>query len=766
MLNISDELKLIYKNDQFPYLDSVVPKELIIYFPELDLTIETDQIVDDSFSLSESLCSTDEITLGACEAAKIKFTLADVNQDLTGKEFTITQTVNEIYSMPLGTFTVDSCKKQDDLRFKEITAYNSMKKTDVNVADWYNGLEFPISAKDMRESLLTYLGMDFEEQDLPNDDIMIEKTISPSSLIGREVLKCLCELAGGFGQINRENKFHVKRLSTMGLYPSETLYPSEDLFPAESGEFLTAGYRETRYEEYIVEPITKLQIHQDDEDEGVVVGSGDNTYTITGNFLLYGKSAEELETIAHNILLQVANKFYRPHTTQLIGLPYMEVGDTITIITSNDAIETFIFQRTLTGIQALQDEYTATGSQKRTNKASLSTQVEQLKGKTLRIQKDVEGVQVEVEDVEQRLIGELNVLAGQVVLKVDANGNIAAVELDADPEEGTSIKLKADNIELEGLVTANARFKILTDGSMEAVNGKFSGNITGGTISGVVFRSNFDELDPNEAYMLLDSGFLKFFADGGREFIRMSHSGVIGMTGGYDGDLRTLKILPSSSSVECDQLITNYLNGYIPITSQNIGGQSVAYATTAGNASNADYATISGSTTYATRLGTTNAYTYMSVNNNFRPSSDLLGSCGTSEGRFTSVYAQNGAIITSDARKKTNISALSDKYLQFARKLLKLPRTYKMTDGQSGRTHIGFIAQDVEEIMTECGITDMEFAGLIKSPVYANKLLNDDGNETDEYDTTSEIIDYKYWLRYDEFIPLIFALLDEILNND
>ena len=36
-----------------------------------------------------------------------------------------------------------------------------------------------------------------------------------------------------------------------------------------------------------------------------------------------------------------------------------------------------------------------------------------------------------------------------------------------------NIKLKAKNISLEGLVTANNNFKILTDGSIEATNGKF-----------------------------------------------------------------------------------------------------------------------------------------------------------------------------------------------------------------------------------------------------------------------------------------------------
>ena len=46
------------------------------------------------------------------------------------------------------------------------------------------------------------------------------------------------------------------------------------------------------------------------------------------------------------------------------------------------------------------------------------------------------------------------------------------------------IKILANKIKLEGIVTANGNFKILEDGSMESVNGKFSGTVTGTEING------------------------------------------------------------------------------------------------------------------------------------------------------------------------------------------------------------------------------------------------------------------------------------------
>lgn len=73
----------------------------------------------------------------------------------------------------------------------------------------------------------------------------------------------------------------------------------------------------------------------------------------------------------------------------------------------------------------------------------------------------------------------------------DGEGNIGLIgvsveETGADGTTKTVIKLTADNIQLEGLVTANGNFKILEDGSIETTNGKFTGevNATSGKIGG------------------------------------------------------------------------------------------------------------------------------------------------------------------------------------------------------------------------------------------------------------------------------------------
>lgn len=73
----------------------------------------------------------------------------------------------------------------------------------------------------------------------------------------------------------------------------------------------------------------------------------------------------------------------------------------------------------------------------------------------------------------------------------DANGKLALIgvgveETDAEGNKKTVIKLTADNIKLEGLVTANGYFMVKEDGSIETVNGTFRGHVyaEGGAIGG------------------------------------------------------------------------------------------------------------------------------------------------------------------------------------------------------------------------------------------------------------------------------------------
>lgn len=118
------------------------------------------------------------------------------------------------------------------------------------------------------------------------------------------------------------------------------------------------------------------------------------------------------------------------------------------------------------------------------------------------------------------------------------------------------VKIKADSIRLEGLVTANGNFKILADGSIETVNGKFSGEITAdkGTIGGFLITSNSISAEggyTGGSYGGVDPSSSKFF-------LYSSGSGFLGYSDKYHWVGIGLDVMPIGSMVGgCQLRITN-----------------------------------------------------------------------------------------------------------------------------------------------------------------------------------------------------------------
>ena len=156
------------------------------------------------------------------------------------------------------------------------------------------------------------------------------------------------------------------------------------------------------------------------------------------------------------------------------------------------------------------------------------------------------------------------------------------------------------------------------------------------------------------------------------------------------------------------------------------------------------------------------------ADSNFKLRPNSNGSVALEDGtiRWGQIYSTNSSISTSDKNYKKNIKSLKDdeRFYQLFKKLI--PVSYLFIDGSSGRTHIGFISQDVENAMLDVGLTDLDFAGFCKDvkmketekkDEYGNtifeKNLDKDGNEQ-----------YVYSLRYEEFIA-INAMVIQRLDN-
>lgn len=456
---------------------------------EVKITWDTGEIgnIDlhsENITLTESLCSDEELRFGACEASELKFRISNVFEPLKGKKLSFSSFFTGHADVPFqfGEFTVESDTKSADRKYRDITAYDKMYDIiNAEVSSWYNSLTFPLTLKAFRDSFCAYVGVEQEDISLINDDMTVEKIIDPQELPGKTVIEAICEINGRFGHITRKGKFRYVLLKQMieGLYPSDILYPADDLYPADpvgTTEVPRSNYISCQYEDFVVQHIDKLQIRQEENDIGAISGTGNNCYIIEDNFLVYGKSAEELQTIADNVLSVIGGVWYRPAQVEARGNPCLEVGDGILLYTSQETIYTYILSRTLKGIQALRDSYTAEGEEYRTGQANgLMRSIIQLKGKTNVLTRTVEETRLEMKDIEQGLSTEIKVTAeglqAEVKRATEAEGNMSAqISVNAQQiltkvsknnivseinQTAESIKIKAERIDLVGIVNAD-----------------------------------------------------------------------------------------------------------------------------------------------------------------------------------------------------------------------------------------------------------------------------------------------------------------------
>lgn len=129
------------------------------------------------------------------------------------------------------------------------------------------------------------------------------------------------------------------------------------------------------------------------------------------------------------------------------------------------------------------------------------------------------------------------------------------------------------------------------------------------------------------------------------------------------------------------------------------------------------------------------------MNDHVYPSDPEAYNCGNNNYPWAVVSAVDvyvdGTAVTSDRNKKHDIFYVLDAYDALFDALRAVG--YKLNNGKSDRVHIGMIAQDVEEALLLCGLTNQDFAAVVRE-------IAEDGTE-------------RYFLRYMEFIGL---LIDQV----
>ena len=452
------------------FLKDSVDKQLSIVTDDGQIHITNNELHQEQVELTESLCSESELTFGSCEAGMVKFTVSNIFSGLKDKWITIQMVLagNTANPFQIGRYKVYSDTPEADRTKRDIVAYDTLyDMINADVAEWYNTLlpdkDSTTTMKAFRNSFFGHFGIEQADIQLVNDGVKVEKTVEPEELSGATVLNCICEINGCFGHIGRDGRFHYIYLEQeiQGLYPRNDLYPADDLYPREPKSMRIGKnlYISARYEDFLVKSIDKLQIRKEEDDIGVIVGSGTNAYVIQDNFLVYGKGNEELTGIANNIYEKIRGIIYRPFSADCKGNLCIEVGDAVRLPTRYEIIESYVLKRTLKGIQALRDDYEAAGEEYRSTQVnSVHKSIIQLKGKTNVLTRTIEETNSKIVDVESGLSSEIKQTATDIRAEVKntVDGLSSSIEQTAESITSEVKRAKQSEEELSSKITQTA----------------------------------------------------------------------------------------------------------------------------------------------------------------------------------------------------------------------------------------------------------------------------------------------------------------------
>lgn len=387
MIPVSTKIKAAFQSDS-------MPKTYYIVFSNSDLgidRIDNTKLLSDSITLTEPLCSEEQLHYGRCESATFEFEMYKELKSLRGEIFDVYLVLGDYYEeediFKVGRYIVDEDTLSDDRNSKSITAYDIMYILNgLDITYWCWTLQFPLTIKQLRDSLMEYVGQAQAEKTLVNDDIVLginPFTENDYEISFEKIMTAICEWNGVFGHINREGLFDYINLTYTDneeTYPSTSLFPSKNTFPKSirGTNYMINPHlikSDIKWSSYMCKTIDAVQVrkrngypileyHIPDKETNT------NVYVIQDNWLVDAMDENQLRLATENFSNYISKVSYMPVDANVKMDLSMEVGDAITLTsTEGNRIPTYILSRTMKGITCAFDNFVATGYEEFINDA-------------------------------------------------------------------------------------------------------------------------------------------------------------------------------------------------------------------------------------------------------------------------------------------------------------------------------------------------------------------------------------------------------------
>ncbi|GEM_PF-1992995 len=373
----------------------------------------TDDDIQGKVEIQETCTNSEDIKIGSCIASILKFNLTNKGQNIDFLNNDISVQVGikipstcEFEFVPMGIFTFDNIDDKDERVFK-ITARDRMKLFDKDCTEFLKTRAYPITLWTLTQQLSNYVGVELENTSIVNGNYAIEENFSVENITGQQILSWIGEVSASFINFNRYGKLVFKTFTSITNNVTDKDYINIDIA------------------KYTVPQITRLQIAVQENDLGVIVGSGNITYSIINNPLLYTKSGEQIIQVANNILAQLQIlPSYAPVKAYGKGNPAIETGDIFKINTlKGQQINVFVMDRKFVYQKSFRDTYQSFGTSAVGEKRIVQSSTLQLKGKMNILTRTLEENRLKVADLETgyneivQTVDELSIEVAEIDLK-------------------------------------------------------------------------------------------------------------------------------------------------------------------------------------------------------------------------------------------------------------------------------------------------------------------------------------------------------------
>jgi len=762
-----------------------------------------------SMHLEEILCD-GELELGACNANKFEVEVYGLTHDVSGYAIEVYNDYDPNNPEYLFVGKIDSSETDKYNMYRDIVAYDAMYwARNEEVGEWWKDFwtdhEWTY-LRDLRNSLCEFVGISVATGQICYNDTVIvydaDAGVPPAThvplvtssndffltssgdnflvilpidatttapLITQikfgALLRMICELQACCPNINRLGQMEFVTIGVTG-----TSHNIDQAYDTNNAEF----------QDYTTDTPTGFNVYDTSEELAQRVpdtSANTNPYAISGNVFLLSATAEQISNILSPLIPAIRTIVYRPATIPMIVSDLsIRLGNAVSSTHRGVRSTHFVLAQELSGSSLVDQTITSPAYGKKLNdKASSINDIIAQGLKFSQIKQDIDGISLRVGEV------------------VDASGNIRAAEIMlAINDDGSTIKISADHIDLTGYVTVSD----LSGTGTTKINGS---NITTGAITikdngnNVIFSADATNKSvtiggnsvsiggwtvqddymgvtgtPQSTFFLCESGKTAYvpsvsaykncvFYSGGNFAVDTSGAlyassahitGEVTATSGTIGGCTIVNGVLQVSNANVDTISANKIidgtcGAEVTFSKLSVTGGSIYYTDEVSRYVRiskdkieflqGNYGFMVVPTSNPSTLSITGFATSVSFSIGSNTGLEIHTVSGAARGDLTgSWYLNNSSILTSsDRNKKNTITYNYAEYDEFFDSLR--PALFKYNDGTSGRLHTGFIAQDVEEALSKGGISTQNFAGLA--------TCNDGGNVL-------------YYLRYEEFISL------------